>query len=371
MAKKHTISPDSSFAVKLSPTYLHENTQLRRRLNQLQKEQEKTIKRISTNQETLVKTLEIQRGKSPQDVLLIGNPPKQRPTTSSSLDPEIQTGCIQIWSPQTRSVSYSGSKKIIIRQLSDPLSSCYSLRSNEGSFFSKCGKVSTAGVIRAHSLSGQILRPTEHSHSSDFISDFSRVQPKSATCYLSYRESSSQQPAIRASTPSSLLQSEKQYSKDKLNLTKSAPSYEKDVEEIGQHVKDNLSASESSLGRQYECLAETTPSDQSTDCDNGSDRDRKLRSAPVHLVTKRQAKDSGKDEICISESLELALGTHSGKCFDFNLNARSQKRSSTKVSLSEGVNKNFLRLQSNCPPGGGTGAFGNAWSEEKITPKNQ
>ena len=403
---------------RVSQAYLHERSKLQKRLDQFQREQDKTIKKISQRQETLANAFADEPSKnhsmetSPTKMI---SPRQSRAGSASNLyfgnpkNMEINPRLRKISVPSDmryRKLSFASgetkSTKRAMRQISDPLQ--YSSQTSEDSDV-------TVILPRRKFTTGQLdfgvpskdYRPQSGSSQSHiFKNTLWRNQSKPRTNFLSARLPSELASLHYTPLPNSKSDPEKMnFHKRSTSLSANATTRavnETSAEVKNKYTKDSLvnvskkfldSKSNTSQGKNSRFQEQPDVSkDNSETQENNVDKIIQSTS-PGAIITNGQFQNTemgANDDFCFGRESTIAgvqTPDHSqnGSNFDFNSGSDEEagsecnKRVSRRVSLSGNKSKRHLHaLTSSTQEAGVLGGvyhYGNAWTEQNRTARRK
>ena len=406
---------------RVSQAYLHERSILQKRLDQFQREQEKTIKKISNRQETLANVFAAETSKNPSmetSLMDINSPRRSRAGSISNLYSGIREN-MEI-NPRLRKVSVpsdmryrklsfaSGetkSTKRMIRQISDPLQSSSQTSEDSEVIVTLPRRKLTTGQLDLAVPSRDFPPQSGGSESHIFKSTSSRNQSKLRANFLSAKLPS--ELASLHYTPLSNSKSDPDYSLEKMNSqTRSTSSSanttfrmvnETSAEVKNKYIKDSLAnVSKKVLDNQRKTSHGSTSSFQELPVvsnDNiepqESNVDKIIQSkSPGALITNGQFQNPEIDASDVYLCRESPIAgeqtpdqTQKGTNFNFNSGSddeagiESDKLVSKKVNLSGNKSTRHLHvLTSSTQEAGATGGVyhhGNAWTEHNRTSRRK
>ena len=406
---------------RVSQAYLHERFILQKRLDQFQREQDKTIKKISKRRETLANafTAETSKNRSIETSLMeINSLRRSRAGSNANLYPgslenmEINPRPRKISVPSDlryRKLSFpSGetkSTKRPIRQISDPLQSSSQTSEDSNVTVTLPRRKFTTGQLDLAVPSMDCRPQSGGSESHIFKSSFLRNQSKIRANFLSARLPS--ELANRHYTPLSNSKSEPDYSQEKMNFQTRLPSSsantttrmvnETSTEVKNKYIKDSsINVPKKVLDNQRKTSHGSNSSFQElpyVSNDNiepyESEVDKIIQSiSPGALITNGQFQNTeiGASDVYLcreSPTARVQIPDYSQKDSHFNFNSGSDdetvsdslKRVSRKASLSENKSTRHLHaLTSSTQEAGATGGVGhlsNAWTEHNRTARRK
>lgn len=408
---------------KVSQAYLHERSILRKRLDQFQREQDKSIKKISDRQETLANAFaaEIGKNQTMETSLVEINSLRRRSRadTISSLDSRNPESTMEIYPrlrktsvPSDRKWSTSGETrgmKKAIRQISDPLQPSSQTSDEIKAIITFPRRKLTTGQIDLSVSSKEFRHQSVELESHIFKSNLSKNQKRPSANFLSAklpRELANR----HFSTPLSNSKSERDYSMGKMNfptrlfLSSNTPSRmvnETGAEEKNKYIKDSLTnVSKKVLDNRRKtshgnstCSPQEIPNVSNDKIKPQESKESKIiqKITPGDLITKGQFQNtelkandvylSGESSIAeletsakLLESSELNVSSRSDQ--EFGTGSESDKSASTKASFSEDKSKrNLHALTSSAVQQagamGGVCRLGNAWTDNKISARRK
>lgn len=404
---KRRNSTDLSHGKNVSLAYLHERSILQKRLDQFEREQEKSIRKISNGQETLANALAVERGKNSsmeiQSVTVIYSPRQRPEARAGTLSPiphsgnpenlENYTRLRKISLPSDisryRKLSSSSvdtkSTKRATRQTSDPLQ--YSRQMDSSVIMMARRKLTTGQIGLA--VSSKEFRPYSESHI--FKSNLSKNQSKPKANFLS------------AKLPSghATKSAEWEYSMEKIHLptrlsssanTPSRMVNETSAEKTNTYIKEGLfnaskkvdNRRKSSNGNfsSYEGLPEVI--NDNIEPQESAEENKIIQNAAAGALIRKEQFQNAKhvylpgespiselhtpEQSLISSELDLNLGSECDTGSESN-----NKSISRKASLSAASNKSKRHLHALTSETQGAGARedvcypGNAWSNNNST----
>ena len=405
---------------KVSLAYFHEQSILRKRLDKFQREQDKSLKKISNRQETLANAFVAQNGKSQNiQASVMEHLPKQRsqPETFSNLGSGNPEGMeihaarrlrkVSAPSASYRKLSFASepkSGKKTVRQTSDPLKfSGQTTEQHQAVTFPR--RKFTTGHIDLAASSNDFRPSSGNSNSHIFKSNIFRNQNEPNASFLRAKLPSRQLDGY-FNTPLSNSKSETEYSMEKINLptrlslcvnTPSRMVNETRPEDKNKYLIDSLvNVSEKVLDNRRKTsngnLAglQGLPNVSDNKIKPQERKEKKIISkiAPGTLVTKGQFKNSGQNANDVSFSREFSTPQPQAQDLsrgssEFNLDGESEVEKSSESSKSVQRKRSFSRDQrkmdlhaltiasTRAGARGGIHHLGNAWSDNSTTPRRK
>ena len=407
---------------RVSQAYLHERSILQKRLDQFQREQDKSIKKISNRQETLANAFaaETSKNQSMESSLMeINSPRRSRAGSISNLysgnpeNMEINPRLRKISVPSDmryRKLSFASSEtkstRRAIRQISDPLQSSSQTSEDSKVAVTLPRRKLTTGQLNLAVPSKDCRPQSGGSESHIFKTTLSRNQSKLRANFLSAKLPSELGNLLY--TPLSNSKSDPDNSLGKMNFqTRSASSsantttrmvnetsaevknkYIKDsLVNVSKKVLDNKRKTSHGSNSSFQELPDVS-NDNIEPLENNVDKIIQATS-PGALITNGQLQNT---EICASDVYlcrespiaKVQTPDHSQQGSNFNFNSgskdetnssESDKRVSRKVSLSGNKSTRHLHaLTSSTQEAGATGGvghLGNGWTDHNRTARRK